>query len=493
MRIVQSPQCQLGELAIADIKIDPKSRDDIPAVLRGLQLIYTHTSTRERLFELLDQVMESKADKTVGRPGMELWRIFVLATLKQGLNCDFDRLQELANQHQTIREMLGHSGWDDPTQYALQTLIDNVSLVSPSVLAQINPFIVEVGHELVKKKPGDVLRGRCDSFVVETDVHYPTDGNLLWDAMRTIVKVVGSACEANGIGGWRQHRHHKNRLKRLLRKTQKLRNSTSVDRKKQARQRQRIDQAYQNYLDKATGILTKVQATLPLLNACGATVAVTKVEHYIAHAQRQIDQIDRRVLKGEAIPHEEKVFSLFEPHTRWLSKGKAGVPVELGVAVCVLEDQHQFVLHHRILWDESDKQVAVTMVEQTQALFPDLTQCSFDRGFHSPANQGALADLLEVAVLPKMGRLSATDKQRESSDEFVQGRCQHPAVESCINNLEHRGLDRCRAAGKDGFERHVALSIVAANLHRIGLIVQRQEKARLAKQARCQAKRLLAA
>ena len=282
-------------------------------------------------------------------------------------------------------------------------------------------------------------------------------------------------------------------LKRLLRKTQKLRNSTSADAKKQAHQRQRIDQAYQDYLAKATGLLTKAQATLPLLSACGAAAAVAKIKHYAAHAERQIDQITRRVLNGETIPHEEKVFSLFQPHTCWLSKGKAGVPVELGVAVCVLEDQHQFVLHHHILWQETDKQVAVTMVEQTQARFPDLTQCSFDRGFHSPANQHALATVLEVVILPKTGRLSVADQQRESTDEFVQGRCQHPAVESCINHLEHRGLDRCRAVGKDGFERQVALSIVAANLHRIGLIVQRQEKARLAKHARCKAKRLLAA
>ena len=162
MRMVQTRQCQLGEIAIADIQIDLKSRDDIPAVLRGLQLLYTDVSTRERLFELLDQVMASKADKTVGRPGMELWRIFVLATLKQGLNCDFDRLQELANQHQTIREMLGHSGWDDQTQYPLQTLVDNVTLLSPTVLKQLNQLIVEVGHELVKKS----LATHCGGGVI---------------------------------------------------------------------------------------------------------------------------------------------------------------------------------------------------------------------------------------------------------------------------------------------------------------------------------------
>ena len=155
------------------------------------------------------------------------------------------------------------------------------------------------------------------------------------------------------------------------------------------------------------------------------------------------------MLKGETIAHDEKVFSLFEPHTRWLCKGKAGVPVELGVAVCVMEDQHQFILHHCILWDETDDQVAVAMVKETQARFSDLNQCSFDRAFHSPANRQALDELLEHNILPKKGRLSKADQEREYSEHFIKARHQHAAVESCINNLEHRGLARCRSYGKE--------------------------------------------
>ena len=59
--------------------------------------------------------------------------------------------------------------------------------------------------------------------------------------------------------------------------------------------------------------------------------------YFVMNAVRQIDQIDRRLLKGETIPQNEKVFSIFEPHTRWISKGKAGCPVELGVPVCIIE------------------------------------------------------------------------------------------------------------------------------------------------------------
>jgi hypothetical protein len=436
--------------------------------------MYVREEIRQKLFEKLEDSLESKASSTTGRPGMELWRILVLATLKQGLNCDFDRLQELANQHKTLREMLGHSDWADQTVYALQTLVDNVSLLSPQVLVEISQLVVETGHEVAKKKPGDALRGRCDSFVVETDVHYPTDTNLLWDAMRTLIRVTGQACENYGVRGWRQYHYHSRQLKQQFRKTQKQRYSNSKKPEKQQLKREQVHQHYRDYLQQAKVLCEKVRATLPALIARGGLLEVETLRHYSVHAYRQIDQIERRVLQGQTIPHQEKVFSLFEPHTRWLCKGKAGVPVELGVAVCVLEDQYQFILHHRILWQETDDQLTVPMVKDTQARFPDLNQCSFDRAFYTPANRQVLDELLTHTVMPKKGRLSQTDQDREYSDAFRKARHQHAAVESCINNLEHRGLDRCRSYGKKGFERSVALSILAYNLHRLGLILQKK-------------------
>jgi len=99
----------------------------------------------------------------------------------------------------------------------------------------------------------------------------------------------------------------------------------------------------------------------------------------MTHAERQIDQIRRRVVEGEKIPHEEKVFSVFEEHTEWVSKGKAGVPVELGLRVGVLEDTMGFVLHHQVMEKQTDEKVAVDMVEAAQARFPTLGQCSFDK------------------------------------------------------------------------------------------------------------------
>src|SRR5690606_7603325 len=150
-----------------------------------------------------------------------------------------------------------------------------------------------------------------------------------------------------------------------------------------------MTQAHQAYIEQAQRHLDKIQMTLTKLApaAPGELLQKLAIEGYLKHAQRQIDQIERRVIKGEAIPHAEKVFSIFEPHTEWISKGKAGVPVELGIKVCILEDQYQFILHHHVMERQTDDQIAVAMVTEARKRFPTLNACSFDKGFHSPANQ----------------------------------------------------------------------------------------------------------
>ena len=184
MRVVQNEQMKIGEVDISKINFTLKSRDDIPKILRGLQHIYTTETIRTRIFDLLESRVSPKVDKSNGRPGMTLWNILVCGVIRLDLNCDYDRLLELVNHHDTLREMLGHAAFNDTT-YSLQTLKDNVRLLTPELLDEINQIVVAGGHALVKKND-EALRGRCDSFVVETDVHFPTDINLLLDAMRKI-------------------------------------------------------------------------------------------------------------------------------------------------------------------------------------------------------------------------------------------------------------------------------------------------------------------
>ena len=468
---------KLGEIAISAIKINLKSRDDIPPLLLGLQHIYTNADLRDAVFKILEANILIDIDPQNGRPGMDLWTILVLGVLRVNLNWDYDRLEEMANNHKTIRGMLGHGSFDDDYEYKLQTLKDNVHLLTPEIVEKINQVVVQAGHSLVKKKEAEKLNSRCDSFVVETDVHYPTDINLLFDSMRKAISLTATLCAICGLTGWRQSNHNIKTLKRLFRKAQQLKRSTSKDPKKKKQREKVIIEAHQRYIVGAGDFLTKARASVDEVNGGGvmAIALVMEIERYLSHADRQIDQIRRRVIDGEKIPHTEKTFSIFEEHTEWISKGKAGVPVELGLKVCVLEDQHGFILHHRVMQNETDDQVAVTMVTQAKELHPSLISCSFDKGFHSPANQKDLLEHLDFVVLPKKGRLSLDDKEREYSEEFIRARYQHSAVESAINALEVHGLDRCLDHGIVGFKKYVALAVLGRNIQQLGLKLRQQE------------------
>ena len=495
MRVVQSQQMTIGEVDVSKITFDPKSRDDIPKLLRGLQHLYMQTDLRAAVFDLLNQRISPSVDKTNGRPGMTLWSILVCGVIRLDLNIDYDRLHELVNHHNTIREMLGHGAFED-VFYHHQTLKDNVSLLTPELLDEINQWVVKSGHALMtnakgKKKDAPALRGRCDSFCLETNVHFPTDINLLLDAMRKVITLLAQWCDESGVSTWRQKAYNLRQIKQHMRSAQNKKRSRAKAPEQQAQNEALIKAAHQDYIDCAQVYLNKAGQTLTELAKTGARDVVMalarkiEIEGFMAHATRQIDQIRRRVILGEVIAHEEKVFSIFEPHTEWISKGKAGVPVELGVKVCILEDQHQFILHHQVMQHQSDDQVTVEMVQQAMKRFANLNACSFDKGFHSKANQEALKEILELVVLPRKGKLSKEAKAIEQDPEFVKARRAHSAVESAINGLEVHGLDVCPDHGITGFKRYVALAVVARNIHRIGAILwQRDQEARQLEQSR---------
>ena len=493
MRVTQTAQTQLGELAISDIHIDMKSRDEVAQLLRGLQYIYTKTDLRQQVFRLLGDYIQPKVSKETGRPGLSLWNLFVMGVFRLDLNWDYDHLHDQVNNHKTLRQMLGHADIFDTHYYHLQTIKDNVCLLTPELLDQINQVVVNAGHEVLKKKESEVLHGRCDSFVVETNVHYPTDINLLYDAMRKVITLTARLCETHELSGWRQFVYNVKQVKRSMRNAQmKKRGGGSTDEQKAQRQ-QKMREAHQQYIDVAQGFMDKARTSLNTLENRGLSkvsdgLKMQEIEGYIIHAERQIDQIERRVLSGETIAHDEKVFSIFEPHTEWIVKGKAGVPVELGLRVCVLEDQHQFLLHHHVMEKETDDQVAIQMIRETKERFCALSTCSFDKGFHSSNNQQVLSDLLDTAALPRKGKLSEKNKAHESSEDFRQARKNHSAVESAINALEVHGLDRCPDKGIKGFKRYIALSIVARNLQRLGAVLITQERKRLERQRKRQLK-----
>ena len=152
--------------------------------------------------------------------------------------------------------------------------------------------------------------------------------------------------------------------------------------------------------------------------------------------------------------------------------------MELGLRVSILEDQHGFILDHIVMEKKTDDKVAVEIIISAREKYPNLSSCSFDKGYYTPQNRKELNEILETVVMPKKGKLSKSDAELEHSDEFIRARKKHSGVESAINALENHGLDICPDHGIEGFKRYVSLGILARNIQKIGQILQKKEQKR---------------
>jgi hypothetical protein len=475
MRKTLDQQLTLGEVDISKIEFNSRSRDEMPQLLKGLQYIYTDRKVRNQVFSLLEEHVNYS---NRGRRGMDLWKILVLGTIRLNGNTNYDKLHDLANNHCKLREMLGISAWSKEPVFPMQTIKDNATLLKPELLDKISTLVVGAGYTLVKKKEEEI-KARCDSFVVETNVHYPTDSNLLFDATRKAVELTANLCLRLDISGWRQSKSLISKLKKKLRIIQNIRHSTSNDEVKKLKRLQESKDAHANYVKSSIHLITKVIAQIEVLNTSNLLpigCSTKEIEQYVEYAQLFQEQIKRRKLKDETIPHNEKVFSVFEPHTEWIVKGKVGIKQELGLRVCMVTDSFGFTIHHHVMEKETDSEVAVKVIEDAIEKVPTIKSCSFDKGFWSPQNKEALEALLEVTALPKKGRLSKADKDRQNSEDFINAQKGHSAVESAINAHENHGLDKCPDKGITGFKSYVSLAVLARNIQHLGALLIRKEK-----------------
>lgn len=472
MKFKKVAQMEFFKTEIEDIKIDTNSRDDIPQILRGLQHIFTTIELRDAVLQILEDELLPPTTKTdVGRPGMSSWQTFVFGMLRLNLNSDWDRIKELADQHRCVRQMLGLGDLEWDTKFGLQTIKDNVSLLRVETIVKINSLVAGAGHSLFNGKGGgesEPIHARVDSFVLETDVKYPTDINLLFDAMRKVIQLSFALTSMIGHGGWRKWKANLRNVRSRFNHCRKKSWRKSMS----EAEKDRLAEVYLAYLDVCEQFIERSRRMIGELCHEQLDSKVRRIHDelvsFLSHAERQVDQVRRRGVLGETIPHCEKVFSVFEEHTEWISKGKAGVPQELGLRVCVLTDQHGFTLRHIVMRGETDDKVAVRIVEEALGKFPQIQSCSFDKGFWSPENDRRLKEIIPMPVIPKKGKLSQDRLKWERSEEFRLHARTHPAVESAINALEKHGLDRCLDKGLTGFERYTAIAILARNIQIIG-------------------------
>lgn len=464
--------------SVNSVTLNLNCRDEIVPILFALQHIYGQATVLDDILHLVESDVNESSRNDRGREGMDYWQIMVLAAVRLGCDLDYDKLQDLAEQHHALRQIMGIGDWQAATDFNWRRIRDNICLLKPTTIEKISHLIVGEGHVLHPEAP---KRVRADSFVVETNIHYPTESSLIVDGVRKVLELCVALADVYAIVGWRQHEHLLKKVKRTARNIGRISARKGTDYKK------RLVIHYRKLLGDAESILARAETTCETL--CNdfdleilAHAQIADIKIFIGRTRQVCGTATRRVLQGETVPNEEKLFSIFEPHTQLYRRGKAGQPNQFGRLIQVFEDGAGYICHHHLVArDQVDSAVVVAQTQLLQTRLSNrIEEISFDRGFHSPENQIQLSQIVPHVCLPKPGAKQSVEQAKSASAIFHRSKQRHSGVESTIGAVQSgNGLVRCRDATELGFERYVALAILGRNLHTLGkhLIASQEENA----------------
>ena len=471
---------------IANVPLNLECRDEIVPILLGLQHLYTDTKLRRKVVTLIASDLNENSRRDVGRPGMDDWHVVVLAAVRLGCNLDYDKLQDHVENHRALRGIMGIGDWQDADGFTYRRIRDTLCQIKPSTLSKINECVVQAGHVIAPEAAESV---RADSFVIETNIHYPTESSLILDGVRKFVPLCVELARDSDIEGWRQADH-------LLKKIKKLKqNIGRVAASKSPKKKDVLQSLYSDLLARADQLLGRATSLVNTARNESSTTSVLSqtaaIEQWTELTEQVCDTARRRVLLGESVPNSDKLFSLFETHTQLYRRGKAGQLNQYGRLVLVYEDGAGFISHYHLMdRDTRDQDVVVDQTKVAQRKHGGAIEtASFDRGFHSDKNELSLGEIVEdVCVLPRHPGQYA-ERLKEGTVKFHQTRLNHSGVESAIGALQRgNGLKRCRDRSEVGFERYFGLAVLGRNLHTLGkLLLARHHAQAASAQSRRQA------
>jgi IS5 family transposase len=348
------------------------------------------------------------------------------------------------------------------------TLIRWANLIRPETLHRLLDHITDQARRL------KVTRGRklrIDGTVVATNIHYPVDSTLLGDGVRVLSRTIRRAKALIGDRGARATSVFRDRTRSVRRVMKGL---IDAARRRGEQAQQQLQECYRQLLKLTEQVVAQAVQVQHILQH--KTDASTQRLHqtlqiFIPRVEQVIDQTKRRVIHGEAVPADEKLVSLFEPHSAIIRRGKPGAPTEFGRVLWLDEVEGGLISRYAVLTGNPD--------DATQ-LAPSLEHHIQQFG-HPPellAGDGKLATLpnerlaqqrgVRHIVLPRPGRKTAARLAHERQRWFRRGRNWRAGIEGRISGLKRaQGLERCRYHGQDGMERWVGLGLIAHDLRTI--------------------------
>jgi transposase, IS5 family len=444
---------------------------------QGLRLEPLLQAISDFLDDQKDMIEQIRRDLTrdlknaeTGRNGLTPQQVLRSLVLMRVKNWNYRELRERIVDGCTLRQFTDFYCQPVPRHDAFHR---GFNRLTPETLKVINDLVVQAAVELGLE---DGQKLRVDTTVVQTDIHHPTDSTLLWDVVRVVTRLVGrlaAALERRRIKGFR------NRTRSARRRMQEIERMT-------ARQRQEQQtETYRELIGIAEEVIESARAALRKTSKARgkdmiADIAITEtrkeIEHFCALGARVIDQSRRRVLNGEQVPAAEKLYSIFEPHTDLIKRGKVQTPVEFGHKVFLAESARGLITQYEVLdGNPVDEQHVVVSLERHKQAFghaPDLY--GSDRGFYSEKNVTSCEQQgVKVVCIPQRGGTKTPDREAyEKSREFKDGQRFRAGIEGRISVLfRGRGMKRCLTEGRERFELWVAAAVLANNLMKIAALL----------------------
>ncbi len=430
-----------------------------------LRLISQFLDRRPDLLVLVGQDLERGLKKpTRGRHGMTAEQVLRSAVLKRIKNWSFRELRERIADGITLREFTGFHGAVVPKHKALHGAIVRLTI---QTLRQINEIVVDVAIELGIE---DAKSVRMDTTVVETDIHFPTDSMLLWDCVRVLTRNATRILDELP----KLPARFANRTRSARRRMQEIQRMTPKQRQyHQGAKYRELIKTTQQVVDTARAVAKAApyaaSTELDLLGTLRVRARCAEIKHYSALADRVLAQSRRRVLEEEQVAAQEKLYSIFEPHTDLIKRGKANKPVEFGHKVFLAETRSGLILDYWVIdGNPTDDAHVRPWLERHLDRFdvaPDL--CATDRGFYSQDNVDEVRRRgVRIESLPQRGGHRSEQRQaHEKSRAFKRAQRFRAGVEGRISVLMRgRGMRRCLLEGKERFDLFLATVVLANNL-----------------------------
>ena len=463
----------ITQISFTDLEFSRQGIQLDPVLKQISDFIDQHAELVEAVRRQLDHGLKKPQTGRHGLSASQVLRSFILMRVK---NWDYRELAERIADGYTLRQFTQFYSDTVPKHDAFNR---SHNRLTSETVQLINEAVIQ-GAVRAGLEDGETLR--ADTTVTDADIHWPTDATLLWDTVRVLTR-------------WMQRLHKivphevprfSNYTRVARRRTLKLQRMTPTERERhQTSTYKQLLAITGDVLDDARAVVeaTTTSSGQTLNDTLAIEVLRRQIADGCALGDRVVDQTRRRVIDGEQVPADQKIFSIFEPHTALIKRGKARKPVEFGHKVFLAETAQGLITQYLVLdgnpSDEDHIQDCLQRHHATFGYFPDTL--ATDRGFHSLPNQTWCeeAGIALVCIPQRGGKKTPARETIEKSPDFKKGQRFRAGIEGRISVLfRGRGMKRCLAEGKHGFELLVGLAVLANNLMRIGAMILENKKPR---------------